>query len=217
MSRAGMHNLMVMPAALRLFLWSTAASECKIFLHCFSSASTHRALPAPTRLFGCLSTRCPHTVDKEAFINMHGSHKFILNYTCTAAGCAPLAWECAGQGWPVWPEMVLPPGSNNGGMSEALEQSCVAPSWWYITVYTYTLRFRLSAGINFLLMSSMYRSVFTVTGCPSPCSNQYGTIPPSQPNAHQTVTFSTLSANRYWGSRGWTWTQKCIFCLFSVH
>jgi len=37
-----------------------------------------------------------------------------------------------------------------------------------------TPRFRLSAGMNFLLISSMYRYMFTVRGHPSTSWNQHG-------------------------------------------
>jgi len=49
----------LLPAALRLLLWITAASEFKIFyiLHCFCSAFLHWPDPASTRLFGLLSTK----------------------------------------------------------------------------------------------------------------------------------------------------------------
>jgi len=44
--------------------------------------------------------------------------------------------------------------------------------------------------MNFLLITSMYRFVFTVTGRLSACLNQYRPIMPLRPNAHQTVTGS---------------------------
>jgi len=47
-----------------------------IFLHCFCSTSK--------RLFGSLSAKYPHTVDKE-FLLMYDRHNYILNYMYTAA------------------------------------------------------------------------------------------------------------------------------------
>jgi len=77
-----------------------------------------------------------------------------------------------------------------------------------------TLRFRLSAEMNFLLISSMCHSVFTVTGGPSASSNQYGPTMPLRPISRQTVTFSTRSG-RYWCSWGWAWAQMRILYLFT--
>jgi len=88
-STTGLRTFLLLPAALRLLLWITAASGSKIFyiLHCFCSAFTHWAYPASTRLFGLLSTKYTHTADEE-FLIMHGHHNFcILNciIMCTAA------------------------------------------------------------------------------------------------------------------------------------
>jgi len=54
----GCTTFSLLPGALRLRLWITAASEFKIFyiFHCFCSAFTHWAYPASTRWFGLLST-----------------------------------------------------------------------------------------------------------------------------------------------------------------
>ena len=73
-----------------------------------------------------------------------------------------------------------------------------------------TRRFRM----NFLLVSLMYRSVFTVTVRPIASSNKYDPMVPLRPNTHQTITLSTLCW-RYWCSWGWAWTQKHTFCFFS--
>ena len=53
------------------------------FLHCFRFASAHWAFSASTRLFGHLSTKYPHTIDKEFL--MHAPVIYILNYMCSAA------------------------------------------------------------------------------------------------------------------------------------
>ena len=56
-------------------------------------------------------------------------------------------------------------------------------------------RFCLSAGMNFLFIGSMYRSVFTITRRQSESSNQHDAVMPLRPNPHQTVTFSTLTGD----------------------
>ena len=67
---------------------------------------------------------------------------------------------------------------------------------------------------------------FSVSLCVHSCwtsvsiLKQYRPIMPLRPNAHQTITFSTLSG-RDWCSWDWGWAwacaQKLIFCLFIVH
>jgi len=49
--------------------------------------------------------------------------------------------------------------------------------------------------MNFLLIGSMYRSVFTITRRQSESSNQHDAVMPLRPNPHQTVTFSTLTGD----------------------
>ena len=80
----------LLPAASRVLLWTTAASEFEIFyiLHCFCSAFTYWACPAPhvCLVFLLLSSLYPYS--RQRVFNNAPHHNFhILNYIimCTAA------------------------------------------------------------------------------------------------------------------------------------
>jgi len=79
-SNIGMHNVSAIADRITFGLRPPVTSRS--FCRYFCSASTHRAQPASTRLFGRLSAKYPHTVNK-LFYYCKATATYILHYVCT--------------------------------------------------------------------------------------------------------------------------------------